>query len=174
MKIFYVNSEEFLKTHDTDFLRKYSDGQKFTSLKRFTQFSIGRWLVKSVGKDIYGLENTEITIIDNKPEFTTGKIKFSISHSGKYIAAAFDENECGLDIEEMKPRDLTSLSKRYNRNFDSMEDFYKFWTEYEATIKLHCETNGKYSYPFMRDYFLTVVSASPISSSPSCTSFPGV
>ena len=102
MKIYYINSEEFLKQYDTEFLRNYAGNMEFKSVKRFTQYTIGRYLVKSVGERDFNILDTEIEIVDEKPRFKYSNIKFSITHCGKYIAAAFDTAECGLDIEEMK------------------------------------------------------------------------
>ena len=170
MKIYYINSEEFLKQYDTEFLRNYAGNMEFKSVKRFTQYTIGRYLVKSVGERDYNITDTEIEIIDEKPHFKYSDIKFSITHCGKYIAAAFDTAECGLDIEEMKERDLDALSKRYKKEFNSVESFYEFWTEYEASIKLQQEVKGKYSTVFKNNYMLTVVSANPDFSQPSCLS----
>lgn len=171
MEIYYINSEEFLKIHDTEFLRSYAEGKEFKSVKRFVQYTIGRYLVKTVAKEKFNLSDTSITIKNDKPEFSNGHVKFSISHSGKYIMAAFDDTDCGLDIEEMKPRDLLALSKRYEKNFASLEDFYTFWTQYEAEIKLQQPVKDSYSTVFRNNFMLTVVSAGSISSAPSCTNY---
>lgn len=170
MEIYYINSEDFLKTHDTDFLRRFSDGREFNSVKRFVQYSIGRYLVKFVAKKIYGITDTEIVIESDKPKFKNGEMFFSISHSGKYVAAAFDKSECGLDIEEMKPRDFKAFSDRYDKDFQSAEDFYQFWTAYEAEIKLQQKTQASYSCVFQDNFMLTVVSADPTFLQPSCIS----
>lgn len=170
MEIYYINSEEFLKSHDTDFLRRFTDGREFKSVKRFVQYSLGRYLVKSAAKKIYSMADTEIIVENDKPKFKNGGMFFSISHSGKYVAAAFDNVACGLDIEEMKPRDLEALSARYNKDFRNTEDFYKFWTEYEAEIKLQQKTQASYSCVFQDDLMLTAVSANPAFSQPSCIS----
>lgn len=170
MEIFYINSEDFLKTHDTDFLLKYAVGQNFKSMKRFIQYSLGRFLVKSVAQKFYGIKDIEIVVENEKPKFKNGEIFFSISHCGDYIAAAFDKFECGLDIEDMKERDFEALSKRYEKSFQTKEDFYKFWTQYEAEIKLQNKTQGVYSCVFQDKFMLTAVSAEPTFSQPSCIS----
>lgn len=170
MEIYYINSEEFLKSHDTDFLRRFTDGREFKSVKRFVQYSLGRYLVKSAAKKIYSMADTEIIVENDKPKFKNGGMFFSISHSGKYVAAAFDNAACGLDIEEMKPRDFEALSARYNKDFQNTEDFYKFWTKYEAEIKLQQKTQASYSCVFQDDFMLTAVSANPAFSQPSCIS----
>lgn len=171
MEIYYINKKEFLKKNDEAILNTFSDDKNFKSEKRFLQHSIGRYLVKSAAKKFYKITDTEITIKNNKPVFKKNSIKFSISHSKDIVAAAFDTSECGLDIEEIKPRNLEALSRRYEKDFDTLEDFYKFWTEYEAEIKLQQKTQGKYTCVFQNNYMLTVASASPISSPPSCINF---
>lgn len=158
MKIFYVDCDEFLRNHDLDFLCKYSDGKVFKSQKRFIQYSIGRYLVKTIAKTVFGVENTEIVIRNSKPQFCTADLHFSISHSGNIVAAAFDSEECGLDVEQMKPRDFDAFGERYGKKFISKEDFYEFWTEYEAGIKLQHEIKGKFSSVFLEQYMLTAVS----------------
>lgn len=170
MEIYYINTDEFLKTHDTEFLRKYTDGKEFKSLKRFTQFTIGRYLVKTAAKKLYSMADTEIIIENDKPKFKNGGMFFSISHSANFVAAAFDVLECGLDIEEMKPRDFEALSKRYNKNFKTAEDFYKFWTAYEAEIKLQQKGQSVFSCVFQDRFMLSAVSVNPVFSKPSCIS----
>lgn len=170
MEIYYINSEEFLKTHDTNFLRKYTDGKEFKSMKRFVQYALGRFLVKSAAKNFYDLTDTDIIIENDKPKFKNSALQFSISHCGNFVAAAFDKTDCGLDIEEMKPRDFEALSKRYEKNFETSEDFYKFWTRYEAEIKLQQKTQAEYTCVFQDKFMLTVVSADSTFSQPSCIS----
>ncbi len=171
MKIYYLDKNEFFKHYDKSFLQKFSDGQDFKSEKRFYEYTIGRFLVKSVAEKVYNLSDTEIIIQNNKPKFKTANLHFSISHSGHYIAVAFDSADCGLDIEEIKSRNIAGLLRRYEKDFNTLEDFYKFWTEYEAEIKLQQKTQDKYSCVFQNNYMLTVVSANPISSPPSCINF---
>ena len=100
MDIYYINSDEFLKKYDTNFLRQYVDGQEFKSLKRFIQHSIGRYIVKTVGENIYGIKNPKIIIENEKPKFQNrggagSDIKNSYrrtsAFSGKYalIAVSF-------------------------------------------------------------------------------------
>lgn len=169
MELFYINSEEFLHTHDLDFLKTYAEGRTFKSEKRFVEFAIGRYLVKTAAEKFYGIKNTEIVIDNSKPEFKSGGIYFNISHSGGIVMAVFDDKPCGLDIEEIKPRDFKKLSSRYNKNFETAEDFYKFWTELEAEIKLQKSVQSKYTCIFKDRFMLTVVSSGAISSQPSCT-----
>lgn len=162
MKIFYINTDEFLKAHDAEFLQNYAEGREFKSQKRFVQFTLGRYLVKNAAKEVFRVEDTEIVIEDDKPRFKNASLYFSISHSKNFVAAAFDEVECALDIEEMKPRDFAALGERYGREFKSSQEFYEFWTEYEAGIKLHAVPCGKFSQVFQKNFMLTAVSVCEI------------
>ncbi len=148
--------------HDAEFLQNYAEGREFNSQKRFVQFTLGRYLVKTVAKEVFGVEDTEIIIENDKPKFKNASLYFSISHSGDYVVAAFDEVECGLDIEEMKSRDFAALGERYGREFKSAQEFYEFWTEYEAGIKLQAEPCGKYQTVFQEKFMLTALSVRKI------------
>ncbi len=171
MKFFYINSDDFLKSYNFEFLQQFTDGKNFQTPKRFIQYSIGRYLIKSVGKNHFGISDTAIEIINNKPKFKHSNIKFSISHCQKYVAAAFDNIECGIDIEEIKPRNLNDLSELYNQSFNSLKDFYTFWTKGEAKIKLQQEVKWEYSAIFKNKYIFTVVSANPKCEKPSLINY---
>jgi len=84
---------------------------------------------------------------------------FSISHSQNIVMAAFDDFPCGIDLEKIKNINLKNFSKRYNKNFKTLVDFYKFWTEYEAEIKLQCSPKSKYSMLFENEFAAACVSA---------------
>ena len=74
-------------------------------------------------------------------------VPLSLSHSGEFIAFSFcaiDEH-IGVDIEQIKPRNITSLVEHYFCTEDKIimqsavntsECFYKLWTEKEAVTKL--------------------------------------
>ena len=158
MDIFYIDTENFKSTHKKDFLEQFADIELKTE-KRFYEYTIGRYLVKSVGEKVFGLSNTEIIKNkEGKPIFKNADIHFNISHSKGYVVAVFDNFPCGIDIEYIKPRDLGKLSKYYNREFTSLTNFYEFWTQKEATYKLGI-TNGKtYTTLFKETYSLTVAS----------------
>lgn len=158
MRIFYIDTDEFLKNHDYEFLRQYSENREFKSEKRLIQYSVGRYIVKTVAKEIFKIPDTAIIVENEKPKFKSGGIYFSISHCENIVAAAFDTAECGLDIEKIKPRDFNALAERYNKKFTSAEDFYRFWTEYEAEIKLGKSITSKYSCIFLETFMLTAVS----------------
>ena len=157
MDIFYINIAEFKNAHDRDFLIPYSD-KNFKSEKRFFEYGIGRYLVKNVAKEFYGIDDTEIIVKDTgKPVFKNSDLQFSLSHSNNIIMACFDYAPCGLDIEFIKHRDIEKLAQHYEQNFSDLEDFYEFWTLKEASYKLDSEVKAKYCTKF-ENYYLAIVS----------------
>lgn len=102
----------------------------------------------------YGLyrRNSKDTIIFKMNEF--GKpyfpdnpdVHFNISHAGKRVACAICDNSIGIDIEDIKPIDL-SIAKRFftdnefeyirvGENIDlKYRRFYSIWTQKEAYTK---------------------------------------
>ena len=157
MKVFYLFVENAKKNLGKGFLKKYADID-IKSEKRFWEYTLGRYLVKTAANKFYNIQNTNIVIKDSgKPEFEEGGIYFSISHSKEIVAVCFDEAPCGIDIEFIKDRNLSVLSEYYNKNFENHEDFYRFWTKNEAEYKLG--QKAKYNCFFkIGKYFFAVVS----------------
>ena len=156
MKVFYIYIENAKKIITKDVLFQYADIELKTQ-KRFYEYTLGRYLIKNTAKKFYNIDD-EIVINENgKPEFKAGEIYFSLSHSKNIIAVCLDENPCGIDVEYMKERNLKEISEYYGQEFETLEDFYKFWTKQEAEYKLG--EKAKYSKSFrIKDYYLTVVS----------------
>lgn len=72
-------------------------------------------------------------------------IYISLSHSGNLVCAAASSQPVGVDVEQMKPRNLDSLARRclsvgefrrYQQAEDSLSFFYQHWTAKEACAKL--------------------------------------
>ncbi len=156
MKIFYIDTEKYLI--DKDLLRTFGD-RKFLSEEKEKQHCFGRFLVKTAAKNFFQLANSDIETVNKKPRFKNSKLHFSISHSKNIVLAAFDENPIGADIEFMKERNFKELFARYNYKGEniSKELFYKFWTEYEAGIKLQGSPKTKITTQFQENFMLSVV-----------------
>ena len=81
-----------------------------------------------------------------KPTLSTStNIHFNISHSGNWVICAIDDNPVGVDVEVIKPIDL-SISERFFTTDENcslfnqpvntrLEYFYKIWTLKESYIK---------------------------------------
>ena len=157
MEIYYIDIEKFKKQRDKSFLEPYNDiGIK--NEKRFFEYTIGRYLVKSVAKSVYNLKNLDILTDNNgKPYFAKGGLYFNISHSKNIVLACFDSSPCGIDVEYMKDRNLEKFSKYYKEEFNNLEEFYRFWTLKEAKYKLGSNPTDIYSSKFNENYWLTYV-----------------
>jgi phosphopantetheinyl transferase len=118
-------------------------------------------------RDFYHIENREISFIEKKPVLKSGEKHFSISHSKDFIALAFFDSPCGVDIEEIKPREFEKISKRMNFNCSSLDEFYQEWTKYEAGGKClgHWNSSESESLSFktykFENYMLAVSSSNP-------------
>lgn len=155
MKIFFVDSAKY--NVDSDVLKSFLKDRKFSSTEKEKQHCYGRFLLNKVAKEIYNIENTELEIINKKPRFKHSDMNFSISHSENIILIAFDSNPVGIDIEIMKERNFKELFARYNYKGAniSKELFYRFWTEYEAGIKLQGTPKTKTNFPLLETFMVT-------------------
>ena len=164
MKIYYIKKDEFIKQVSKQELEKVSDGRQYKSEKKYIEHLCGLYLVKYIAKNYYNIENTQIITKDNKPKFSDKNICFSISHSKNIIMVAFDNSNIGIDIEYMANRDFKSILNYYHKQIEDLtkEGFYRFWTEYEAQIKLGTKIKSKFSKPVEKDYMMTVVSDVPM------------
>lgn len=165
VKIFYLRTENFLplldNMPDKEYI-KYSEGRIFKTEKRREQFCLGRYLLKQVLEQIYGIISPKIETLDRKPFVADCAVKFNLSHSKNIIMAAFSDIELGLDIEYMKGRDFESILnylKRTEKNTD-IDTFYRFWTKYEAGIKLKKEIGHCYSTKLGKDFMFSVCTES--------------
>jgi len=80
-----------------------------------------------------------------KPYFQNSALRFSISHSHGYVAAAISDScEVGLDVEasDMSPEQAKKLASRFFNNDElakldsSPESFLRIWTKKEAYAKM--------------------------------------
>lgn len=117
-------------------------------------------MVDRILREIYKSENREIVFESKKPALKSGEKYLSVSHSGEYIALAFSDSECGIDIEKIKPRNYTKISERMGFKSESLDDFYYNWTEYEAAYKLGSNYSSVSRYK-LDNYVLTAVSSDP-------------
>lgn len=109
--------------------------------------SLGAGVLLSYGLKERGLLRTETSVVYNengKPYFKDGDIFFNMSHSGKYAACAFSDEEIGVDIEELSdvPKELmravcTDAEYLYllAAGEKQKEDFFRLWTVKESFMK---------------------------------------
>ena len=153
MKIFYIKIPDFLDRYGKNPLSNYAL-KDIPNEKRYIEHCVAYYLVKDAGFKIFDIENTQIIKENNKPKFKYSDLNFSISHSKDYVFAVFDNDNCAIDIQFMKNINLSLMSKRYNKNFYTKEEFYEFWTQYEAEIKFAHDKFVKKTIVFDTNYML--------------------
>ena len=159
IEIYYINTDN-LKEFNLNIFSKYLKNKSFKSEKRKLQFCLGRFITEKVLQS-KGIKNFEILIKNNKPYIKNNPLYFSISHSNNIVLVAFCDCEIGADIEFVKQRNFKELYRRLNINTNdlSIENFYKFWTQYESKIKLQQEPCTIHTIPFENNFMLSVSTA---------------
>ena len=130
---------------DTDLGKKYfrfllehvNAEQKEKALRFANEVDQIRSLLSSYLKNL--LSEEELLKNENgKPYFANGPY-FNISHSGRYVLMAVSTSEVGVDIEEIKYKDMSSLVRIFNEAEAKMikehSDFYYLWCAKESLIK---------------------------------------
>lgn len=128
-----------------------------TDGRRLNQHCLSYLMIDRVLREFYQIEDREIAFEGAKPYLKSNEKYFSLSHSGDFVALAFSDVPCGIDIEKKKDRDYKAIAKRLKFDVDTEEEFYKEWTKYEAEYKLGSKSNSSKTY-LLGEYFLTVVS----------------
>ena len=154
MDIFIIETKDS-KNFDINLLKEFRK-KEFKNECKFLEHCFSYLMVDRILSNLYDISNREIEFLSGKPFLKTREKYFSISHSEEYIALAFSDKDCGIDIEKIKERDFSSISKRMGFKSDSKEDFYYEWTKYESEFKL--SSPQKYTKQFKYEDY--VISAS--------------
>ena len=141
----YVADTDLGKKHFRFLLENVSVGQKEKALRYANEIDQIRSLLSSYLKN--QLSREELLKNENgKPYFTNGPY-FNISHSGRYVLMAVSTSEIGVDIEEVKYKDMSSLVRIFNEAEAKMikehSDFYYLWCAKESLIKCMGLSVGK-------------------------------
>ena len=141
----YVADTDLGKKHFRFLLENVSVGQKEKALRYANEIDQIRSLLSSYLKN--QLSREELLKNENgKPYFANGPY-FNISHSGKYVLMAVSTAEIGVDIEEVKNKDMSSLVRIFNEAEAKMikehSDFYYLWCAKESLIKCMGLSVGK-------------------------------
>ena len=141
----YVADTDLGKKHFRFLLENVSVGQKEKALRYANEIDQIRSLLSSYLKN--QLSREELLKNENgKPYFANGPY-FNISHSGKYVLMAVSTAEIGVDIEEIKNKDMSSLIRIFNEAEAKMikehSDFYYLWCAKESLIKCMGLSVGK-------------------------------
>ena len=155
MDIFVIN-KQIAENIEESLLSQFQH-KNFSNKNKQLEHSLAYLMADRILKNVYGFDTYEIEFKSGKPYLKNRKKYFSLSHSDDYIAIAFSDFECGLDIEKIKERDFKSISKRMGFLSSSLEDFYLNWTKYEAEYKLGKTSNNQYNC-LIEGYVITACS----------------
>lgn len=141
----YVADTDLGKKYFRFLLENVSVGQKEKALRYANEIDQIRSLLSSYLKN--QLSREELLKNENgKPYFNNGPY-FNISHSGRYVLMAVSTSEIGVDIEEIKNKDMSALVRVFNEAEAKMikehSDFYYLWCAKESLIKCMGLSVGK-------------------------------
>ena len=132
-----VLDTELAFRHKNWLLERVSNQQKEKAMNYKNEIDQIRSLASSYL--INSLSNEPLLFNDmGKPFFENGP-SFNVSHSGQYIVMAVSNKDIGVDIEENKEKDMSSLIRIFNEAEAKMikehADFYYLWCAKESLIK---------------------------------------
>ncbi len=155
MDIFVIEIVDADSVHKE--LLKEFQKKEISDSKKWNQHCLSYLMVDRILREFYHIEDREIVYDGKKPIMKTGAKHFSISHSGEYIALAFSDYNCGIDIEKIKDRDFENISERMGFQANTLDDFYYEWTGFEAEYKLRDMPKSSKSFN-INNYIITAVS----------------
>lgn len=136
-----------------EMINKTTISTKYSSDKRNLEYSVGRFLINLGAEKFFNIKNPEIDESQQKPRIKNDEFYFSISHSLDYICVAFSDQEIGFDIEKIREKNYKKIAKRMNFNCNTLEDFFKLWTEFEAKYKSRINKSKNFK---INDYMCAV------------------
>lgn len=155
MDIFIININA-LENISNELLEEFAY-KKISNKKKWQIHAFSYLMLDRILKEVYKIENRSVCFRDRKPVLESSLKHFSISHSGDYVALAFSDNNCGIDIEKNKNRDFLNIAKRMNFKSSNLQDFYIDWTFFEAEYKLGSKSFATKTF-LLENYTLTAVS----------------
>ena len=133
----YIVNVDLARKHRSFLLKNINEEQKQTASSFKQEVDQDRSIISSYLKNVLS-EETLSKSSNGKPFFENGPY-FNISHSGHYIVMAVSTSEVGIDIEENKNRDMSSLTRIFNeaeaKVIKEHRDFYYLWCAKESLIK---------------------------------------
>lgn len=152
------------KQHRVDRFRFADDKKRTVAGEMLARKAIAAWCSVEPESIIFSIGE------HGKPYTVDLNVEFNISHSGDTVVCAVDDNPVGIDIEQIRPIDL-SISKRictdkellylfghapaeydfkYTNSAETLSRFFELWTYKEAYGKF---IGNGISNPKSFDYF---------------------
>ena len=128
MEIFVFKIKDY-ENLSQEYLKSWQK-KEISNPEKFREHTLAYYLAEKTAQEFYGFENCKIVYKGKKPVLENGEKEFSISHSKDFIALAFSDFPCGIDIEKMTDRDFKSIAERMKFECPSLEAFYGILTTY--------------------------------------------
>lgn len=156
INLFYTNISNIQSFKQISYLMDYISDKRRNAVDRylFDKDKIRSVVAESILRYIlikeYKINNSDIWFEYNdyqKPylKYPNNNIFFNLSHSGDYVLCAIGDSEVGVDIEEIKNKELSLadiiLSAEEKKHWINISDsekvktFYKYWTLKESYVK---------------------------------------
>ena len=126
------------RTNAEIYLFLYRDDSPLPRRKRV--FACARFYARSTGVEAPRFAYARASF--GKPYFSNCEaIRFSITHSGDFWAAAFGHTELGLDLQRIRPLRAQKLARRFFHPEETAflerapERFFQVWTAKESYVK---------------------------------------
>ena len=155
MDIFIINTSN-TDNISNDLLTEF-EHKNFSNIKKRKQHCLSYLMLDRILKEVYKISDRTIEFINKKPTLKNKSKFFSMSHSRNFIALAFSDSDCGIDIEQIKNRPYKKIAGRMKFDCKSLEEFYYAWTKYEAEYKLNNTTKSIKQFQY-ENYAITAVS----------------
>jgi len=121
--------------------------EQYRSPEAKKRFLAGRWICKSILATVLDQPDIPMEVTEGSKPFCPlpGSPRFSISHSGSWVAVSFARKiEIGIDIERIiTRRNLNEISRRYFTETECEAvlthgpgQFFQIWTEKESWAKV--------------------------------------
>ncbi len=153
--IYILEIDRNLKTEEFARLLNFVSKEKQERIQRFRRYEdaqravLGDLMARSAILGRASIKNKDLFFGTNdygKPFLhNPSGLHFNISHSGKWVACAVDNNPVGIDVEEVKPIDFKIAERffsasEYESIISQPEEkrvncFYRIWTLKESFVK---------------------------------------
>lgn len=157
MELYAVNITKNFNNILQEMLLSYIDNKKRNKLSKYKHKEdmiralSADVLIRSIVCRKFKINNAELFYeynIYGKPRINLdNNFCFNVSHSGNWVVAAVDDQQIGIDIEEVKSTEYEDISQEFftkgeymwllsQNNAERNEAFYKLWTVKESYVKM--------------------------------------
>lgn len=150
--------KEITYNTDIEILNKFQH-KKISDDNKYYEHCFAYYTLDNILNNKYYIQERTVEFLNSKPHLKNKQKCFSLSHSKGILALAFSDSECGIDIEKIQSRNFRSIAERMKlKNCNTLKDFYKAWTKYEAEYKLGFLPKSLQTFEY-KDYIITACSA---------------